>query len=87
MVRVTVEAVNIPDSFHVKEASTRLDYDNVEISGNKYMCPLTAVVQMRAGLERSKNEVSFWLYKKFDVGSVIKFDGVADPPPSSPPQR
>ncbi len=88
MVRLTVESINIPDSFPIKEASTRLDYDNVEISGNQYMCPLTAVVQMRAGLERSKNEVSFRLYKKFEVGSVIKFDGADDPPaPSTPPPQ
>lgn len=88
MVRLTAEAVNIPESFPIKAASTRLDYDNVEIGGNQYMCPLTAVVEMRAGLERSRNEVSFRNYKKFDVGSVIKFDGSDDAPnPAQPPPQ
>jgi hypothetical protein len=87
MVRVTVEAIYLPESFPIKEASTRLDYDSVDISGSQYMCPLTAVVQSRAGLERSKNEVSFRLYKKFDVGSVITFEGADDPPSPSAPAK
>ncbi len=93
--RITFEAVDIPRSFPVNAATERLDYDEVEISGQTYICPLVAVVYLTAGREKTKNEIEFRLYKKFGTESVITYDTKApaplpesqtqeQPPPAAP---
>ncbi|MBV9670046.1 MAG: hypothetical protein JOZ43_03735 [Acidobacteriales bacterium] len=77
--RIKFVAVNIPTSFPVSEATEILDYDEVEISGQKYICPLMAVLYMSAGREKSKNVIEFRDYRKFDIGSVITY-GKSDMP-------
>jgi hypothetical protein len=79
--RIKFEAVDIPRSFPVTETSERLDYDLVEISGQKFVVPLQALLLMKAGRESSKNEIEFRSYRKFDTGSTIKYDLDPNAPP------
>ncbi|MFN0106409.1 MAG: hypothetical protein ACKV2U_30500 [Bryobacteraceae bacterium] len=71
--RITLDA-EMPPSFPVQAATTVLDYDNIDISGSKFMLPLRAEVRMRAGRDLIKNEVEFRLYRKFGADTSIKFD-------------
>jgi hypothetical protein len=78
--RITFVAVDIPSSFPVKEAAEILDYDDVSISGQPYVCPLKADLRMRAGREKTKNEIEFRLYRKFGTESNIVYDAQAPAP-------
>ena len=78
--RITFVAVDIPSSFPVKEAAEVLDYDDVNISGQPYICPLKADLRMRAGREKTKNEIEFRLYRKFGTESNIVYDAQAPAP-------
>lgn len=71
--RVTMEAVDIPPSFPIQQASTVLDYDFTKISGNEYVLPLRAEVRMREGKLLVRNEVEFRMYRKFGAEATITF--------------
>lgn len=87
--RITLDA-DIPVDFPVQEATTVLDYDLTEISGQKFMLPLKAEVKMREGKHLVKNEVEFRLYRKFGADTSITFDTPeplpADATSEQPPQ-
>jgi hypothetical protein len=78
--RITFVAVDIPKSFPVNEATEILDYDDVDISGHPYTCPLKADLRLRAGREKTKNEIEFRLYRKFGTESNIVYDAQAPAP-------
>jgi len=82
--RIRFIAVDIPRSFPVQETSETLDYDLVEISGNKYVVPLSATLLMKAGREASKNEIEFRAYRKFETDTNIKYDLDPNAPPPLP---
>lgn len=79
IVRITHEALNIPPSFPVKEASETLDYDFTKIGDNAFFLPLVATlqtrIQMYSGAMWTMNVKEFRLYRKFSADAVIKFDG------------
>ena len=60
--RIKFEAVDIPKTFPVRDTNEILDYDLVEISGQKYVVPLSAKLLMHAGRESAKNEIEFRNY-------------------------
>lgn len=72
--RIKFEAVDIPSSFPVQAASEILDYDQVDINNNKYICPLRAQLFLRSGRQRTKNDIEFRLYRKFGTESSITYD-------------
>jgi hypothetical protein len=74
VLRIMMEAENIPQSFPIQQASTVLDYDFTEIASNTYLLPLRAVVRMREGKYLIKNEVEFRIYRKFGAETTITFD-------------
>ncbi len=78
VLRVTLNAEDIPPSFPVNAASTILDYDYTKISDREYLLPLRAVVRMRSGKLLTRNEVEFRLYRKFSTETTINFE---TPPP------
>lgn len=82
--RIKFIAIDIPKSFPVNEASEILDYDQAQIGGQTYILPMRAVLYMTAGREKSRNEIEFRNYRKFDIGSVITY-GKAEMPSEAPP--
>jgi hypothetical protein len=78
VVRITMDAENIPASFPIQQASTILDYDFTKIGDAEFMLPLKAEVHMREGKLMIKNEVEFRNYRKFGAETTITF-GVPDP--------
>jgi hypothetical protein len=69
--RIKFIARDIPKSFPVSSAEETLDYDQVDISGNPYIVPLVATLYMTAGRDKTKNEIQFANYRKFETGSTI----------------
>jgi hypothetical protein len=79
VVRITLVA-ELPSDFPMQQVEDTLDYDLAAISGHEYLLPLRAVVLMREGTHRSKNEVEFRLYRKFTAEATLKFDEPDAPP-------
>lgn len=80
IVRITMEADNIPPLFPVREAKEILDYDFIKIGDAEFFLPLVANIQMHTGREWTKNVKEFRLYRKFSADAVIKFDEKELPP-------
>lgn len=78
--RITLEAVDIPRSFPVNQASEILDFGDTEINGQMYNTPLRADLRMRSGRQKDKNEIEFRLYRKFGTESNIVYGAEAPPP-------
>ncbi len=74
IVRVTLEAENLPPSFPVKMAQSILDYDYADLSGQRFLLPLKAQTLMAADDYMSRNDTSFHNYRKYSAESVLKFD-------------
>lgn len=74
VMRVTLEAIDLPTSFPVQMARNQLDYDYTEISGNTFLLPLRAEVRMREGRLLVRNDIEFRNYRKFGADTSITFD-------------
>jgi hypothetical protein len=81
IMRITLEAEDIPASFPVKRAETILDYDFQEISGHTFLLPLKATTIMAANDYLTKNDEEFRVYRKYSAESDIKFDSTDVPAP------
>jgi hypothetical protein len=75
VMRITMEADDIPADFPIRSASETLDYDTISISGEKFILPLKVEMQMRDGKNVMKNQAAFRLYNKFGADTSITFDG------------
>jgi hypothetical protein len=74
----TVKAVDIPATFPIREADSRLDYDVIDISGVPSVLPSKAEMHLRSGKEDQKNEIAFRAYHKYEVGTTLKFDDIVE---------
>ncbi len=83
--RIKFVARDIPKTFPVNSAEETLDYDQVDISGNPSIVPLVATLYMTAGRDRTKNEIQFANYRKFETGSTITYGAMGQPGPDAPP--
>jgi hypothetical protein len=84
VMRVTLNADDIPETFPVKKADTILDYDYQDISGHTFLLPLKAQILMAADNYLSRNDEEFRLYRKYSATADITFDTGDDkttPPP------
>ncbi len=81
VMRITLQAEDIPATFPIQEASNMLDYDFQKISGVDFVLPLRATMRMREGKYLVKNEAEFRLYRKFGAEASIKFDTTPEPLP------
>jgi len=78
VMRVTLNAENIPPSFPVREAQTILDYDYQDISGHEFLLPLKTETRMNSDGILSKNETEFRFYRKYSAEAEIKYDITPD---------
>jgi hypothetical protein len=74
ILKVTLEAENVPPSFPISQASTALDYDYVKIGDQTHLLPLKAEIRMRTAKLLTRNLVEFHLYRKFGADTSITFD-------------
>ena len=80
VMRVTVEAENIPADFPIRSAGTTLDYDYQDLSGRQFLLPLRAKILMGGGDALNRIDEEFRLYRKYSAESEIKFDAEPMPP-------
>lgn len=91
VLRLEDVSTDIPSDFPVTAASSRVDYDWVVISDNKYLLPISAHVELTSGRNdreyQSRNEIRFRNYQKFGSEVKILEDDGADLPEetSAPP--
>jgi len=81
VMRVTLLAENIPPSFPIRHAETKLDYDYQDISGHEFLLPLKSETLMSADGILNKNETEFRFYRKYSAEAEIKYDITPDPLP------
>jgi len=81
VLRITLEATDIPPTFPVQEAREVLDYGYQTIGDHPYLLPLKAEVRMRHDKELTKTAKEFRLYQKFSAEAEIKFDNTPAPLP------
>jgi hypothetical protein len=74
VMRVTMECDDIPANFSVRQAAEILDYDFVNISGEKFLLPLKADLRFTGGRALVWNEIEFHLYRKFSTDATITFE-------------
>jgi hypothetical protein len=82
IMRITLEADDIPPLFPVQMARTTLDYDFIDISGHQFVLPLKSSMEMRAGREMVKNENEYRLYRKYGAETTITYETPAALPDS-----
>jgi hypothetical protein len=80
VLRITMEAEDIPPTFPIQRAGTVLDFDYQKIGDNENLLPLRYVMNMRESKYLVKNEVEFRGYRKFSAETSIKFDDTPPPP-------
>lgn len=85
IMRITLEAENLPFSFPVQQAMTTLDYDFQKIQAGEFILPLKAVMRMRSGKMLVKNEVEFRNYNRFGAEATITY--TPDPLPEDKEQK
>ncbi|MBC7926377.1 MAG: hypothetical protein H7039_12035 [Bryobacteraceae bacterium] len=74
VMRITLEARNMPPTFPVQQAATILDYDYQEIGGSPFILPLKATVRMRSGKMLTRNDAEFRAYNRFGAEATITFE-------------
>jgi hypothetical protein len=80
IMRITVEASDLPLNYPVKATRTILDYDYTEISGHTFLLPLKGQVFMTAQDIVTRNDESFHNYRKYSADASISFDDTDIPP-------
>jgi hypothetical protein len=80
---------DIPREVRTKSLATTIEYDEVQISGTRYLLPVKATVLLDTGSETIRNEIVFREYRKFEIDSSVTFasDGsTPDPNQPKPPK-
>jgi hypothetical protein len=80
ILRITIDP-QPPLDFPVQDIHQVIDYNYVDISGEQFLLPFFSTVQMRDGLQASRNEIEFRSYHKYSAGTTITFDDVDSPLP------
>ncbi len=80
VMRLIVEAEDMPADFPVKSTQDILDYDYQDISGQTFLLPLKATMTGNMGDYWSKNDKEFRIYRKYSADAVIKYDTNVDTP-------
>ena len=78
VMRITMEADDIPADFPIRSAAETLDYDSISLSGVKFILPLKVDMRMRDGRNVMKNQAEFRLYNKFGADTSIIFDNAPE---------
>jgi len=74
VMRYRLECDDIPPDYPVKDVKVDVNYDYVDIAGQKFVLPLKTELHSRDGKYMSWNEAEFHLYRKFGTESNITFD-------------
>jgi hypothetical protein len=81
VVEFFMRAVDMPATFSITKAESRLHYDTVEISGIPFVLPAKAEMHLLSGRDDQKNIITFHNYQKYSADATLHFD---DPVPDTP---
>ena len=81
VVEFYMKTKDLPSTFAITEAESRLYYDTAEISGMPFVLPSRAEMHMRVGRDDQKNLISFHNYQKYSADATLKFDDIVTDPP------
>jgi len=84
IVRVIAEADSLPADFPVQSSATVLDYDFIDIVGQKFLLPLHADARMGTIQLKTRNVMDFTGYQKFAGESTISYEA---PPEDKPKEK
>ena len=73
ILRVTQHAV-LPVSFPIRESSATVEYDYADVGGREYLLPARAEITMAAAHYKTRNDVEFKEYRRFQTDATITFD-------------
>ena len=71
--KLTLDAVGIPNTFPIQAAHEELDYDWAVIAGRSYLLPYNLEVRMTASGQTSRNVSRYKNYRKFSADASITF--------------
>lgn len=74
VLRIKLDCDAIPADFPIQSVSLDLNYDFVEIAGQRYVLPLLSDIRSREGRLVSWNQSRFANYQKFGADATITFD-------------
>lgn len=74
VLRLSMEAEDIPPNFPINAASTALEYDYATIAGRSFLLPARAEVEMREGRVTMRNEIQFRQYRRFTADTKLVFE-------------
>lgn len=80
----TMKAQDLPGSFPITEADSRLDYDTFDIKGTPHVLPSKAVMHLRSGKNDQKNEITFHNYHEYTADTTLKFNDIVPDTPEPP---
>jgi hypothetical protein len=72
--QVHMECDGIPADFPIQSVALDLEYDTVDIAGQKFVLPLRSEIRSREGKMLAKNEVTYHNYNKYGAEATITFD-------------
>lgn len=78
VLRIVMEAQEIPSGFPMQDARSRLDFDFISLSGESFLLPLKAQAFVRSDRLLTRNELEFRLYRKFTAEATISFEEIED---------
>jgi hypothetical protein len=83
VLRITMEAVDMPAGFPIHYATDVLDYDYQTLGDQQFLLPLKGEVRINTSDVFTKNDNEFRLYHKYSSESAIKYEteGTPDPLP------
>jgi hypothetical protein len=82
VLRLWMQADDIPAGFPIRRALTTLDYGYAKIAGQPFLLPARAVVEMKESRTATRNEISFRQYQRFSAEAKLVFE---ETPPEEPP--
>ncbi len=77
VLRLSMEAEDIPKDFAILAASTTTEYAFTEVAGAPRLLPVRAESEMLRSAQTIRNLVSFTAYRKFSADSTIDFSAPA----------
>jgi len=78
ILKLTLDAEDVPRTFPIQEAKDSLDYDYTKIGEQQYLLPLKGEVRMQHDKTLTRNINEFQLYHKYGTDTEIKFESTPE---------
>ena len=73
IVRFTLRNVDIPAEYDLQDNRNLVDYSTIPLGGKTFLLPIHAIHYTRKASGRTRDEIQFANYRKFDADTTIQF--------------